>query len=694
MSPPGDELERPKAARGPSPWRALLVGLPPRLPHAKWIALAYTLCGALLGLAMVHPRFAVCAWLSVACMAAALTWTRSLLGAFGGALWAHSVTRIVGLNWVAGMNELIFDHTPVEAYAFLAAQSLVWALPLAVGIGLGFAAFRRRIAPCLWLPPAWGLGEVLRFDVLMNVNIGDWLITQWTFEPVLRTLGHLGWWPTHCACLFAAACVGQAVATRSRAVALPGLGVGAGLLLVPPLPNPGVELLEGVAAIHATSTVDLPHAQALDAGSEDPVELLVWPEAHLHLRPYLLEGEIHGVRLRRLVHRAEADHLIGLTTSFPHRGQQNQVVALDAEGRVLGNRAKKLLLPVAERRHFGVGDNRFVPGRAPALLELDGRAIIPLICGEFMSRELIAEGRREGGELLVVVARDQMMVNDRAKRQLLALQVMRSVEYGVPSIRASYGGWAYFISADGRVLARSGNTRSGLLRWDEQHGPRDVDFRGYDIADPPPPARPEIAVLFSREAPEYRARCPEGRCSYHALEDFRCPSRGAATVIVSGHGEPPSYLSHPAEQLAAAIRCFAPELIVIDTCFGASSELLAELADLDAVVVAAPFLLPSAGLNYGPAFFEEGSAIARARAVTSPHDAKLLRWRLDGEALAAAIAEVAELDAAALRDGLVRRDPPYVGVEVEPGATVLVPFAGARLSRLQGARRWSRAKRR
>lgn len=105
-------------------------------------------------------------------------------------------------------------------------------------------------------------------------------------------------------------------------------------------------------------------------------------------------------------------------------------------------------------------------------------------------------------------------------------------------------------------------------------------------------------------------------------------------------------------------------------------------------------MLPSAGLNYGPAFFEAGSAVARARAVTSPHDAELLRWRLDGEVLAAAVAEVAELDAGALRDLLVRRDPPYVGVEVEPGATVLVPFAGARLSRLQGARRWSRAKRR
>ena len=192
-------------------------------------------------------------------------------------------------------------------------------------------------------------------------NIGDWLYTQWTVEPILRAVGHLGWWPTHVACLFAAACLGQAVATRHRHVALPCAVVAVGLLLVPPLPSNGTELLRGIVAVHTTSTVALPHAEPPRAGVDDPIELFIWPEAAFQ-------------------------------------------------------------------------------------------------------RALVAEGRRAGGELLVVVARDEIMVNDRAKRQLPAVQLLRSVEYGVPSTRASHGGRANFVSSDGRVLAVSDDTRNGRHR--------------------------------------------------------------------------------------------------------------------------------------------------------------------------------------------------------------------------------------
>ncbi len=630
---------------------------------------------------MIHPALALGAWLAVACMAAALTWTLEPWLALLGALIAHWLAVLIGLNWLVEMNISVFQCTSATAYMYMAGETCVWALCLALPIGLGFMLFRRRVAVCWWLPLAWAAGETLRFEV-MNVNIGDWLVTQWTVEPVLRLLGLAGWWPTHFACIFAASCFGQAIATRHRAVALPSAIIVIALLMLPPLPGHGTELLRGVAAVHTTSTVALPHSYPPGSDSDDPIDLIIWPETVFHLRAKMLEGPGRGTRIPQLVHGGHASQLIGLETTWPQADSLNQIVAVGDDGLVLASRAKKLLLPIAERQFLGLGHNRYPPGTYPARLEVAGRSIIPLICGEFLSRALVQEGLLAGGELLVVIAGDQMMSNDRARRQLLAVQVLRSVEFGVPSVRASFRGWAYFISSDGQLLARSGHTRNGLLRWDEQHGARDIDFYGRTIdADPPAPhPQPEIVVLYSREAPEFRTRCPEGKCTYRTIEDFSCDQERAATVIVAGHGAPPTYLSHSANDIGAAIRCFAPELVVIDTCFGASSEILAELVGLDPLVVAAPFLLPPAGLNYLPEFFAAVDAKRRAGAVMSSVGSQLLRWRVDRHVLSFAIERVNAMDAASLRRQLVRRHPSQVGVALGDAGRILVPFDWHRMN--------------
>jgi predicted amidohydrolase len=634
----------------------------------------YGLAGGLLGAALASPLLAACAWLSIAAYTVALGRTRSSFAAAASVVVAHGLTCMIAFPWMWAGNFLLFDYSLTGMVALRFGEAMILAVPYAIALGVGHGLFGRWLAARFWLPLAWVGGELLSYAT-SNACVDDWLNTQWTVQPVLRALALVGWWPLLLACLFASASFGEALASRRWRVALPGVAIIAALSLAPPIVDDKAAALEGVAAMHTSSTVALPHVLP------DGVDLLLWPEATLELRPLLAEGPGNGAFLPPLLPGSPVTHLTGLLTTLPGGILQNQAVAVAADGRVLASRAKRVFLPVAERRFLGVGQTPYLPGTRPALLEVGDRAIVPLICGENLSRGLLAEGVAAGGELFAILASDRWFASERALQQFLAIQVLRSVEFGVPSVRAAFDGRASFVGADGRVLARSALDRNGILAWDRERGARDFDFRSREIDDRPPPTDPppDVAVLYSEQAPHLRARCPEGRCAYYPLEVFECGDSRAEAVIVAGHGKPPEYLARPAAEIAAAIRCFDPELVIIDTCFGASSELLLALGDLEAVIVATTSLLPSSGFNYGPDFFTATDPAARADAVQTFPATELLRWRNDPGALAEVLARVAAMSAGELGAHLARRVPPTVKVELPGGGPLLVPIAWERL---------------
>jgi len=548
-----------------------------RAPGA-WIAAGYLLAGALLGAAWIDPAAAGLAWLAVVALTVTLVATRRAASALLGSCATLVTAHLIGFPWVPAMNRASVPDGGVPTWLFDVVEMVVWTAPHAVVIGAGFWAARllerrwRQPPVALWLPIAWSLGELARV-AFIRVSISDWLTTQWSVEPVLRLVGHLGWWPALWICLFAAAGLGQAIATRRPRWALAALAGLLGLAL-PPLPERGQDQLRGIAAVTVSDAITAPERAPLD---EAP-ELFVWPEQARYVRPYLQEGRTRGARIRPLLPDSPAAHLVGLVTRAPGLGLHNQLVAVTSDGTVLQSRAKRFLLPVAETRWLGFGDGEYVAGTAPPVLDVAGRRVAAVICGELLSRPLVAEGVDAGGELLVVAARDQMMESDRALRHLLAVQVLRSVEYGVPSVRSSLGGRSAFVSSAGRVLAESPRGDNGFLLWDPARGERRYDFAGRPA--PPPgeaaPPAPDVVVLYAAEAPELRTVCPEGRCRYLPLEGFTCPAAAppATAVIVAGHGQPPTWLSQGPVEVARAVRCFRPPVVVIDTCYGASSELL------------------------------------------------------------------------------------------------------------------------
>lgn len=651
--------------------------------RARWTTpLLYLTAGLSQATAWSHPDLAPFGWLAIALLAVALDRTRRVVTAFFGTWLVGVLARALGCPYVAELWRIVLDLDPFDAHlaawGVYTASSVSIAATVAVFFAASRVVARRYPAARLpwWLPVAWMLGEHLSFR-FVGLASEAWLMSQWTMQPVLRTLGRLGWWPTLFLWLLAATGVGLAVVHRRPRFALAAAWLPVAFLL-PPLPNVGLDRLDGIAAVHVTDDLTLPHGPP---PGERPV-LVLWPEDARHLRPLLSEGVTRGARIRPLLPGSEATHLIGLVTQSPIAGTQNQLVAVDANGTVVGSRAKRHLMPGGERSFLGLGTDTYTPGRLSTAMETAGRRHVGVICGELMDRDLVAEGVRDGGLVLLIAARAHVMVTPRARRHLLAMQVMRSVEFGVPSVRSSLGGASWFVGSDGSVLAESRTGDNGMLFWDPARGARDVAFRAaptHDTAATPGPPDGDVAVLYSRTAPRYRTPCPEGRCVYHALEDFACPGAPASAVIVAGHGRPPEWLSHGPADIARAIRCFEPELVVIDACLGASEAMLDALADMEVVVVAAATLIPTGGLVYGPELFSRSDPMERAAAVRLEHG-ELLRWRTDRAELNAALARARAMPDEEVAAHLVRRSPPQIGVPLAGAGTVLASVDRARAS--------------
>jgi len=99
----------------------------------------------------------------------------------------------------------------------------------------------------------------------------------------------------------------------------------------------------------------------------------------------------------------------------------------------------------------------------------------------------------------------------------------------------------------------------------------------------------------------------------------------------------------------------------------------------DQLVVAAPFMLPTAGLSYAPEFFTTTEPQRRASAVLSSEGGELLRWRVDLRELSSAFDRVDAMDGGELRQALVRKNPPQAGVALGDAGRVLIPFEWERV---------------
>jgi len=190
------------------------------------------------------------------------------------------------------------------------------------------------------------------------------------------------------------------------------------------------------------------------------------------------------------------------------------------------------------------------------------------------------------------------------------------------------------------------------------------------------PHRPQTVVLYSVEdPPAVHTACAAETCTAIAVEELQCTrDRVVSTVILGGHSLPPTYLNHTAEEIAAAVACLEPELLILDTCYGFSLPLLEALAgrNLQPILVGTTTKLPPNGLRYGALFSSTRDSWEAATMVEARSGVPVQRWRLDPQELAYVRRTVDQWDRDQLMDHLVHRLPNLVRVDLPTSNEVLI----------------------
>jgi apolipoprotein N-acyltransferase len=204
----------------------------------------------------------------------------------------------------------------------------------------------------------------------------------------------------------------------------------------------------------------------LETPGFDKVKAVIWPETAAN---YLLERDPN---LRSLLARAAPPG--GLLLTGAPRGQPlegplseiwNSFAVLDDRGQILGTADKFHLVPLGEYvplrgmlpfiNKLTPGSMNFTPGPGPRTLRMPGLPpFSPLICYEVIFPGAVTDpGDRPA--LIVNVTNDGWFGTSTGPSQHFATARFRSVEEGIPMLRAANTGISGVIDAYGRVETRS-----------------------------------------------------------------------------------------------------------------------------------------------------------------------------------------------------------------------------------------------
>ncbi|MFQ5958256.1 MAG: apolipoprotein N-acyltransferase [Alphaproteobacteria bacterium] len=429
--------------------------------------------------------------------------------AFTGLVWLIDASRsyraAFAIGWWFGFGHFVtgiywFAHalmTEPERFAWLVAPAVL-GISAALAVFPALAVAAARLCPpggarALGLALAWVAAEWLRGRAFTGF---PWNLTGygWTasdamiqlaaltgiyglsFVTVLaaalpatlagRPAGVKGWKPTAVAvALLAAVWLGGALRLAEAGGAVVD---DVRLRLVQPnVSQPHkwrADLREALFARHLELTVS--------EGIED-VTHVIWPETAI---PYFIAKDPARRRVIAAVTPRGGALISGAlrTTAQPTSPPRiwNSVHAFDAAGEIVGTYDKFHLVPFGEyvpfRRVLSMakityGAVDFSAGPGPRTIEIPGLPPVgPLICYEIIFPHQVV-ARSERPEWLLNVTNDAWFGVSSGPYQHFASARVRAVEQGLPVVRAANTGISGVIDAYGRVRARLGLGRQGVV---------------------------------------------------------------------------------------------------------------------------------------------------------------------------------------------------------------------------------------
>ncbi len=438
-----------------------------------------------------------------------------LIPAFTGLLWMIGASRnhwsAAAVGWWFGFGHFLAGLYWV-AIAFSVAGVALWAAPVAVHALAGVAALYPAVVAALTqLGGAEGVRGVVVFALLWTV--GEWARGVLVMGGFPWNLIGYGWAFSEAMIQFAAltgvlglslitvlaAAMPAALATATgaaparRAPAWRGLAIvalvlaaiwaGGALRLAGASSDQvaGVRLriVQANIAQHHKWREDLRadhlarHLELSASPAPVPISHLIWPET---ASPYVLQRDPQA--LAALAAAAPAGGLLitGAIRTTPPDGTPfriwNSLHAIDAGGAIRGTYDKFHLVPFGEYvplravlavAKLTVGEVDFSRGPGPRTLHLDGLpGVSPLICYEAIFGGRVADTDDRPGWLLNVT-NDAWYGTSTGPYQHMAQARLRTVEEGLPLVRAANTGISAVVDAYGRVIARLGLGEAGVL---------------------------------------------------------------------------------------------------------------------------------------------------------------------------------------------------------------------------------------
>ena len=420
----------------------------------------------------------------------------------GWRAWAWGVGHfIIGSYW---MLEAFF--VPPADFAWLAFPAVI-GLAMVLGVFPGLAAWVSKKLVLRW--PQFG-GRYRRL-VLLAIA---WTVTEWLRGHIFtgypwNPLGHV--WAFATPLLQGAALVGvyglgtltfivlaaPAAGWRGALAALAAVGVAgvAGQQLMPPVvadSGPMIRIVQPNVpqaekwrpenrARELQRLIDLSRREGFDR-----LAAVVWPETGV---PFIVQPESPGLPALATAAPRGGYLLAGAARAgaVVQDGVWNSLLAIAPDGEVAATFDKVHLVPFGEYIPFHkelppltglIGRGSFEKGEAFTTIALAGLpAFSPLICYEaIFPAEVTAPGARPAW--LLNVTNDAWFGTSSGPYQHLTSARLRTIEEGLPMIRAANTGVSAVIDAFGRVIASLEMEREGVI----------------DHALPPPRA----ATLYAR----------------------------------------------------------------------------------------------------------------------------------------------------------------------------------------------------